>query len=84
MIIEMSLDQHDRFVALCVPASREYEILKNGLIIRRPKEGHFERIIEIPCEMQDAQLLLVLAQKICRVAVPAIEKAISKTTRIDH
>jgi hypothetical protein len=39
MIIEMSLDQHDRFLALCVPASREYEILKNGLIIRRPKEG---------------------------------------------
>jgi hypothetical protein len=46
MIIEMSLDQHDRFLALCVPASREYEILKNGLIIRRPKEGHFERIIK--------------------------------------
>jgi pentatricopeptide repeat protein len=77
MIIEMSLDQHDRFVALCVPASREYEILKNGLIVRHSKDGRYERVVEILSEMQDARLLLVLAQKICPAAVPVIVKAIS-------
>lgn len=73
--IEMSVDHYDRFVALCDPASREYAILKNGVPVRRPRESHFERVIEILCDTRDAQLLLALAEKICRVAVPAIEKA---------
>jgi hypothetical protein len=33
MIIEMSLDQHDRFLEKSDASSRKYEILKNGLIV---------------------------------------------------
>jgi hypothetical protein len=77
MIIEISIDHYDRFLALCDPASHEYEILTDGFITHRPKDNHFERIIEISCEMWHAQLLLALAHKICPVAVPAIVKAIS-------
>ena len=84
MVIEFAIDDYNRFLALCDPASREYEILINGLVVRRPKNGQHEQIVEIFAQRRDAQLLLVLAQKICRVAVPAIEKAISKTARIDH
>jgi hypothetical protein len=61
----------------CDPASREYEILKNGFVVRRSKEGRYERVVEILFEMQDAQLLLALAHKVCPAAVPAIVKAIS-------
>jgi hypothetical protein len=77
MIIEISHDQHDRFLALCDPASREYEILKNGLVVRRAKDGQYERVVEIFAQMRDAQLLLAVAHKICPVAVPAIVKAMS-------
>jgi hypothetical protein len=28
MVIEFAIDQHKRFLGLCDPASREYEILK--------------------------------------------------------
>jgi len=78
MIIEMTIDPYDRLLALCDPASREYEILKNSLIVRHSKDGRYERVVEILSEMQDAKLLLVLAQKICPAAVPFIVKAISK------
>jgi len=65
MIIEISVDHYDRFLALCDPASHEYEILKDAFIAHRPKDSRYERVVEISCEMRDAQLLLVLAQKIC-------------------
>ena len=77
MIIEISIDYYDRFLALCDPASREYAILKNGLVVRRPKNGRYERVVEIFGEMRDAQLLLALANKICPIAAPAITKAMS-------
>ena len=62
---------------LCDPASHEYEILKNGLVVRRAKDGQYERVVEIFGEMRDAQLLLALANKICPLAAPAITKAMS-------
>ena len=77
MVIEFSIDQHKHFLGLCDSASREYEILKNALIIHRPKDSRYERVVEISAEMREAQLLLALAHKICPVAVPTIVKAIS-------
>jgi hypothetical protein len=35
MVIEFAIDHHDRLLAPCDPSSREYEILKNGLVVRR-------------------------------------------------
>ena len=77
MIIEMSLDQYDRFLEKCDASSREYEILKNGLIVSRRKDGHYERIIEIACEVREAQMLLATARRLYPDAVSAIEKAIA-------
>ena len=77
MVIEFAIDQHKRFLGLCDPASREYEILKNGLVVRCGKHGHSERVVEIFAEIREAQLLLALAHQICPVAVPTIVKAIS-------
>jgi hypothetical protein len=74
MIIEMSLDQYDRFLEKCDASSREYAILKNGLIVRRLKH---ERIIEIPCEVREAQMLLAIARRLYPDAVSAIEKAMA-------
>ena len=79
MVIEFAIDHYNRFLALCDPVSREYEILKNGLVIRRVKDGNrqYERVVEIFAEMRDAHLLLDIANKICPDAMPAITKAVS-------
>jgi pentatricopeptide repeat protein len=78
VVIEFAIDDYNRFLALCDPASREYEILKNGLVVRRAKEGRYERVVEIFGEMREAHLLLSLADKICPTAMPDIAKAISR------
>jgi hypothetical protein len=77
IIIEMSLDYYDRFLEKCDASSREYEILKNGLILRHPKDGHYERIVEIPCEAPEAKMLLAIARRLYPDAVSAIEKAMA-------
>ena len=77
MLIEFAIDEHKRFLGLCDPASREYEILKNGLIVRLAQNGKHERVVEIFAETREAQLLLALAHQICPDAVPAIVTAIS-------
>ena len=65
----MLLVVYDGFVDKCDQSSREYAILKNGLIIRRPKENHFERLMEIHCDMEEANKLLLLASKVYPEAV---------------
>jgi hypothetical protein len=74
--IEMSLDHYDQLSQLCEVSRPEYEILKNALVVRPAKDGQYERTMEIPCQMQDAKLLLGYAFDFCRPAVPEIEKAI--------
>jgi hypothetical protein len=77
MVIEFAIDHYDRLLASCRPSSREYDILKNGLVVRRVKNGKYERVVEIFAEMREAQLLLAHANKICPAAAPAITKAMS-------
>ena len=76
-LIEISLDHHDRFLERCDPACREYEILKKRPIVRCPKDGHYERIVEIHCEMPEAHILLDAARRLYPGLVSAIQKAIS-------
>jgi hypothetical protein len=81
VIIEMPLPVYDGFVDKCDQSSREYAILKNGVIIRRPKGDHFERIIEIECNMDDADKLFLLAFRVYPEALEYIIKAIARAKR---
>ena len=83
VIIEMSLPVYDAFVDKCEQSSREYAILKNGLIIRRPKENHFERLMEIHCDMEEVNKLLLLASKVYPEAIEDIAKAIAAASKSD-
>ena len=76
--IEMPLQIHEGFVAKCDPASREFEVLKNRFIIRRPSPGD---IIEIPCDLEDANKLLLLASQLHHVAELPIARAINATLK---
>jgi hypothetical protein len=77
VVIELPLDHYDHFLEKCDPSCREHEILKNGVIVRHPKDGRYERIAEIPCEVPEAQILLAAARRLYPSAVSAIEKAIA-------
>ena len=73
--IEMPLQIHEGFVAKCDPASREFEVLKNGFIIR-PRAT-----IEVPCDLEDANKLLLLASQVYPAAELAITRAINGTLK---
>ena len=77
VFIEMSLSIYDGFLEKCDVDCPEYETLKNGMILRRPKEGHFERIMQIRCNLERAKSLLDLAAQIYPEAIPDIKKAIA-------
>ena len=77
VVIEMSLPIHNGFLKKCGPECPEYETLKNGMILRRPEEDEFERIVQIRCDLERAKILLDLAAEIYPDAVPDIEKAIA-------
>jgi hypothetical protein len=81
--IEIPLPTYDSFIEQCEESSREYEVLKNGLILRRPKNHDFERFVKIDCTLEDANKLLLLATKICPDVVLAIAKGITTSLKSD-
>ena len=56
--IEIPLNHFDSFVGRCDPVSDDCAVLKTGVIIRRPKADHFERVVEIRCTIEEARELL--------------------------
>jgi hypothetical protein len=83
IVIEMPLPVYDGFIDKCDQSSPEYAILKNGLIVRRPKEDHFERIMEIRCNTEEADTLSVLASKVYPEAVQYIARAVMAALESD-
>jgi hypothetical protein len=76
--IEMSLPVYEGFVEKCEKTSREYAVLKNGVIFRRStKDRDSERFVKIDCTLEDANNLLSLANKIYPNAVADISRAIT-------
>jgi hypothetical protein len=81
--IEMLLPGYDSFVEKCEETSREYALLKNGLIFRRKKDDHFERFVKIDCTLEDAEKLLLLAIKTYPDIVADIARGITTALKSD-
>ena len=79
----MTLLVYEGFVDWCDMASREFAILNKGVIVRRYKEDHFERLLEIRCDIEDADRLLFLAATVYPEAVACIAKAITAARKSD-
>jgi hypothetical protein len=60
----------------CSMLSREYLILKNGIVMRDHEEQAGEPTVEILCEVERAKFLLNLATLVYPKAAPHIEKSI--------
>ena len=63
--------------------SREIAVLKNGVIIPISKEDHFERLVEIRCDIVDAEKLGLWATTVYPEAVDDISNAIAAARKSD-
>jgi hypothetical protein len=72
----MPLPVYDDFIGKCDQCSREYEILKMASLSADRKAIN-QRIMEIPCDMDDADKLFLLASRVYPEAFEDIEKAIA-------
>lgn len=76
LMIQLRLDHYDTFVSQCDQASRYYSILKNGIIVSRPKENCFERVVIIRCTTAEALALVRIAKVICPSAIADIQQGL--------
>lgn len=75
VFISLPVPAHIGFLGRCRLNSREYAILRNGIVtsgVERP------RVIEIFCTMEDAELLLDHATRYYPTAVPYLRDAIHR------
>ena len=78
--IEMPLRVYDGLLDKCDQSSREYTILKNGVIVHHDNAGD---TIEFLCDIEEANNLLILAGNLDSVAVLHIAKAITAALKSD-
>jgi hypothetical protein len=62
-LIEMPLDDCNALLAKCTGTDREYEILKNGVIIPCGDGNTSAPIVVVLCAKADAKLLFELARR---------------------
>ena len=67
-LVVIPRELYDRLLGMCDPATREYEILANSLVMRH---GNMEEI-QIPCDDAAAEVILKLARSKCPEVVAAI------------
>jgi len=77
VLVSMPTEVYDGLLPKCSMLSREYLILKNG-VVKRDQDGNpGQDTVEVLCEGQRAKFLLDLATLIFPDAVPYIEKSIA-------
>ncbi|HEY3167469.1 MAG TPA: hypothetical protein VGK57_09590 [Candidatus Binatia bacterium] len=83
VLIKMSPEDYDPFVAECAITSAEYSTLKNAVIAHDGEAGD-RRTIEILCDEEDAFNLLDAARRLYPDAVPAIAAGIDLKSTVKH
>jgi hypothetical protein len=72
MKIVMPIEQYDALLNKCEPQLPHYEMLRNAFIISR-EAG---RVVEIPCNLEQAEALLALAKQTHSAAASSIKRSI--------
>ena len=75
ILVTMPVDVYDGLLNKCSALSREYLILKNG-VVRRDLDGGAGDVVEILCELPRAKFLRDFATLVYPEAVPHIETGI--------
>jgi hypothetical protein len=74
VLIELSQEEYDLFVAECDITSPEYSILKNAVIARDGAHGH--RLVNILCDKSEGLQLLDAARRLYPKAAAPIARAL--------
>src|SRR5512146_993278 len=64
LTLTIPLRRYDTFMEKLETSSRAHEILMNGRYNRQPNGDHFERTMEILCNIEEAEMLLDLALRL--------------------
>jgi len=73
ILIQLPRDHYDSFVARCEPSTRQYTVLKNAIIHKRPNEDYAELL----CSLPEANGLLDAAEHVYPKVAPRIKDAIA-------
>jgi len=79
VLIEISPQHYERFVAGCEVKSREYSLLKDFVVSGNDNNAK-QPVIQILCDKGAAVILLGAATYLCPEAVPAIKAALFSHT----
>ena len=79
IVLEIPLDDYDRFVDQCDPTSRHYFILRNSVLERRRQAGDSERIILIRCTIHEAKGLIDRATDVYPKVVFYIKRSLARS-----
>ena len=77
VLVKFPIAIYEGLLDRCSMLSREYLILKNGIVSHDPEESPDEPMVEILCEVERAKFLLDLATLVYPAAAPHIERGIS-------
>ena len=80
VLIEMSPEQYELFVAECDIISPEYSILKNSIVSRNGDSGYDGGAIRILCDKEEATQLLQTAKRLFPDATAPIATAIDQAS----
>ena len=79
-LVTIPIETYRALLGRCSMLSREYLILKNGIIQPESDSRSDGATVEILCELQRAKFLFDFATLVCPEAAPYIEKSISEAT----
>lgn len=74
--IELPYLLYEACLETCDQSLPAYSILIDGVVERLRRDGRTERVIRIPCDLDEAKILLAHAERACPDAVPLIKAAI--------
>ena len=77
VLVKFPIEIHQGLLGRCSMLSREYLILKNGIVRRDQAESSGQPMVEILCEVERAKFLLDLATLVYPAAASHIERSIS-------
>ena len=77
VLVKFPIEIYQGLLGRCSMLSREYLILKNGIVRHDQEEGPDSPMVEILCEVERAKFLLDLATLVYPAAAPHIEKSIN-------
>lgn len=81
ILIDMSPEDYDLFIAECDIKSPAYTILKNAVIAHDPQADPERRSIKILCDEEEAFQLLEAAKRLYPNALPALQRALKTAAK---